>query len=100
MHLAKVPTPKKGHIIVRIVKEEEKTAGGIIMPETVKEGNFFKKAVVEAVGSNADNYTMETKVGDKILVKSALVELTDYTFKVQGEPHFLIREESGFYGWV
>lgn len=100
MNLAKVPKPKKGYIVVKLLNEEEKTSGGIIVPDTVKEMNFFTKAQVVAVGSDRDNYKIETKVGDKVLVKKGLIEMTDYTVKVLGESLFLINEESGFYGWI
>lgn len=100
MNLAKVPQPKRGFIVVKPLEEEEKTSAGILIPDTVKEMNFFKKAEVVAVGADTHNYEMETKVGDKILVNKQLLALSDYTIKVLGETMFIIREESGFFGWV
>ena len=101
MNLAKVPQPKKGYIVVKpLKKDEEKTESGIIIPDTVEGMGFFRKAEVVAVGADTANYTMETKVTDRILVNAKLMELTDYTISVLGEKMFIIREESGFYGWV
>lgn len=100
MNLAKVPQPKKGYIVVKPLEEEEKTSGGIIVPDTVKEMNFFRKSEVLAVGSDTQNYTMETKIGDKVLINKQLMDMTDYTVKVLGDTLFIIREENGFYGWV
>jgi len=102
MNLENYPKPKKGFIAVTVQKEKdtEKTKAGIIIPNEQKELNAFLKGEVKAVGADKDSYTMETKVGDKILVKKDLVKFADQMITVDFEEVYLIREQSGFYGWV
>jgi len=42
---------------------------------------------------------MQTKEGDIILVKKSLAQMSDLTLTVDDIPHYIIREEQGFYGW-
>jgi len=53
--------PLKDKVFVRYAEEEERTAGGIYVPETAKEKP--QKGTVEAVGSEVK----EVKVGNTIL---------------------------------
>ncbi len=53
--------PLKDRVFVRYAEEEERTAGGIYVPETAKEKP--QKGTVEAVGSEVK----EVKVGNTIL---------------------------------
>jgi chaperonin GroES len=62
--------PLRDRIIVRRLEEEEKTKGGIIIPDTAKEKP--QEAEVVAVGSgrvddNGKTVPVEVKVGDKVL---------------------------------
>jgi chaperonin GroES len=59
--------PLHDRVVVRRVDSEEKSAGGIIIPDTAKE-----KGVVEAVGPGARDdagkiITPDVKVGDRVL---------------------------------
>ena len=53
--------PLKERLFVRYSAEEEKTAGGLFIPDTAKEKP--QKGVVEAVGSEVK----DVKVGDTVL---------------------------------
>jgi chaperonin GroES len=58
-------TPIQDRVIVRAAAAEEKTAGGIIIPDTAKEKP--QKGVVVAVGSGKKDEPMTVKVGDTVL---------------------------------
>lgn len=63
-------TPLHDRVLVRRVESEEKTAGGLIIPETAKEKPA--EGIVVAVGAGArdedgDRIPMDVKEGDKIL---------------------------------
>jgi chaperonin GroES len=63
-------TPLHDRVLVRRVEAEEKTAGGIIIPDTAKEKP--QEGEVVAVGRGArdedgDRIEMDVKVGDRIL---------------------------------
>ena len=62
--------PLHDRVLVRRAEEEEKTAGGIIIPDTAKEKPMEGEIV--AVGSGARNDSgdiieLEVKVGDRVL---------------------------------
>ena len=62
--------PLHDRVVVRRLEAEEKTAGGIIIPDTAKEKP--SEGVIEAVGPGARDETgkivpLDVKVGDRIL---------------------------------
>ena len=62
--------PLHDRVVVRRVEAEEKTAGGIIIPDTAKEKP--SEGVIEAVGPGARDDSgklvpIDVKVGDRIL---------------------------------
>ncbi len=79
-------------VIKRIEEEEEKSPGGIIIPDTAKEKP--QKGEVMAVGpgrldDKGNRFPMEVKVGDKVLFsKYAGTEV-----KIQGEEYLIMRED-------
>jgi chaperonin GroES len=58
-------TPIHDRVIVRAAAAEEKTAGGIIIPDTAKEKP--QKGIVVAVGAGKKDEPMTVKVGDTVL---------------------------------
>jgi len=65
-------TPLHDRVLVRRVEAEEKTAGGIIIPDSAKEKP--QEGEVVAVGRGAkdedgDRIEMDVKVGDKIRIE-------------------------------
>ncbi|MCG2841031.1 co-chaperone GroES [Sandaracinobacter sp. RS1-74] len=63
-------TPLHDRVLVRRIEADEKTAGGIIIPDTAKEKP--QEGEVIAVGKGAkdddgDRIELDVKVGDKIL---------------------------------
>ena len=79
-------------VIVKRVEEEEKTKGGIIIPDTAKEkpveGEIL--AVGEGkVGDDGKKIALEVKPGDKVLFgKYAGTEI-----QIDGEEHLIMRED-------
>jgi chaperonin GroES len=84
--------PLQDRILVKRVDEDEKTSGGIIIPDTAKEKP--QEARVVAVGNgklldNGDTQPLDTKKGDRILFsKYAGTEVN-----LDGEEHLIIRED-------
>ena len=84
--------PLADRVVVKRTKEEEKTKGGIIIPDSAKEKPI--EGVVIAVGSgkvlkDGKSRPLDVKAGDKILFgKYAGTEV-----KLDGEEHVLLRED-------
>jgi chaperonin GroES len=74
------------------VKEEEKTKGGIIIPDTAKEKPVEGKVVAVGKGKILENgnlQPLEVKKGDKILFgKYAGTEIN-----IEGDEHLIMRED-------
>jgi chaperonin GroES len=84
--------PLHDRVLVRRVKEEEKTKGGIIIPDTAKEKPIEGKVI--AVGNGRVNdkgevRKLEVKVGDKVLFG----KYNGTEVKVDGEEHLILRED-------
>ena len=84
--------PLHDRILVRRVAENEKTAGGIIIPDTAKEKPLRGEVVATGNGKATDDgkrLPLEVKSGDQILFsKYAGTEL-----KLDGEELLMMREE-------
>jgi chaperonin GroES len=84
--------PLHDRIIVRRLEEEEKTKGGIIIPDTAKEKPIEGKVIAVGDGKVKEDGTklpMEVKVGDRILFsKYAGTEV-----KIEGEEHLIMRQD-------
>ncbi len=84
--------PLQDRVIVRRVKEEEKTKGGLFIPDTAKEKPV--EAIVIAVGNGKilEDGTLrkvEVKAGDRILFG----KYTGNEVKIDGEEALILREE-------
>ena len=91
-------TPLHDRVLVRRIEAEEKTAGGIIIPDTAKEKP--QEGEVVAVGKGAkdedgDRIELDVKVGDKILFG----KWSGTEVKIDGED-LLIMKESDIMGIV
>lgn len=87
--------PLADRIVVKPAEAEEKTAGGIILPDTVKEKPVEGTVVAAGPGKVADDgktVKMEVKVGDKVLYgKYSGTEVT-----INGEEYLIMRESDVF----
>lgn len=83
--------PLHDKVLIKRVDEENKTAGGIIIPDTAKEKP--SEGIVEAVGNgfraeDGKILPMSVKVGDRVLFgKWAGTEI-----KVNGESRLIVKE--------
>jgi chaperonin GroES len=90
--------PLHDRVLVRRVEAEEKTAGGIIIPDTAKEKPQEGEVVSVGSGTRADDgkiTPLDVKVGDKILFG----KWSGAEVKVGGED-LLIMKESDILGIV
>ncbi len=85
-------TPLHDRVIVKREDEEEKTKGGIIIPDTAKEKPVEGKIVAVGEGKLQDDgkrLTLDVKEGDRVLFgKYAGTEIT-----FDGEEYLIMREE-------
>jgi len=84
--------PLHDRVIVKRVEEEEKTKGGIIIPDTAKEKPVEGKVIAVGDGKLSDEgkkIPLEVKAGDRILFgKYAGTEI-----QIDGEEHLIMRED-------
>jgi chaperonin GroES len=84
--------PLHDRIIVKRTEEEEKTTGGIIIPDTAKEKPQQGKVIAVGKGkilANGKVNPMTVKKGDRVLFgKYAGTDI-----KIDGEEHLIMRED-------
>jgi len=84
--------PLNDRVIVTRVEKEQKTAGGIIIPDTAKEKPQEGKIVAAGPGKldeNGNRIPLEVKKGDRILFsKYAGTEI-----KIDGVEHIFMKED-------
>ena len=78
--------PLQDRVIIKRVKEEEKSKGGIIIPDSAKEKPIEGKVV--AVG-NGKVRALDIKAGDRILFG----KYSGTEVKLDGEEHLILRED-------
>jgi len=87
--------PLADRVVIQPKEAEEKTSGGIILPDTVKEKPVEGTIVAAGPGKVADNgelIKMDVKVGDKVLYgKYSGTEVT-----LGGEEYLIMRESDIF----
>jgi chaperonin GroES len=84
--------PLYDRVIVKRVNEEEKTKGGIIIPDTAKEKPLEGKVVAVGNGKLLEDGSvrpLQVKVGDRILFG----KYSGTEVKLEGEEHLIIRED-------
>ncbi|MFM7016499.1 MAG: co-chaperone GroES [Bacteroidota bacterium] len=82
--------PLADRVIVEVSPAEEKTASGLIIPDTAKEKP--QKGTVVAVGNGKKDEPMTVKVGDTVLYgKYAGTEVS-----VDGQEYLIMRESDIF----
>lgn len=78
--------PLSDRVLIEPKAAEEKTAGGIIIPDTAKEKPLQGKVV--AAGPGTQEVTMEVKAGDNVLYgKYAGTEIT-----IEGKEYLIMRQ--------
>jgi len=84
--------PLHDRVLVKRVEGEERTAGGIIIPETAKEKP--SQGIVVAVGEgkrdeDGKRISMDVKENDRILFS----KYSGTEVKIGGEEHLILRED-------
>src|SRR5207245_3546842 len=84
--------PLQDRVIVRRIEEkEERSVGGIIIPDTAKEKPQEGKVVAVGKGRREDGklIAVDVKAGDRVLFG----KYTGSEIKIDGEEHLILREE-------
>jgi chaperonin GroES len=84
--------PLQDRVIVKRIQEEEKTKGGIIIPDTAKEKPQEGKVVAVGKGKANDDgkvVPLDVKVNDRILFG----KYSGSEIVIDGEEHLIMREE-------
>jgi len=84
--------PLQDRLLVRRVEEEEKTKGGIIIPDTAKEKPIEGEVMAVGSGKVHDNgkvRPLEVKPGDRILFG----KYSGTDIKIDGVEHLILRED-------
>jgi len=84
--------PLQDRVIVQRIEEEEKTKGGIIIPDTAKEKPQEGKVVSVGkgkVGEDGKVIPLDVKAGDKILFG----KYSGTEVKLSGEEYLIMRED-------
>ena len=84
--------PLQDRVIVQRIEEEEKTKGGLIIPDTAKEKPQEGKVVAVGKGKLDDDgkiIPLEVKVNDRVLFG----KYSGTEINIDGEEHLIMREE-------
>jgi chaperonin GroES len=84
--------PLQDRILIKRVREEEKTKGGIIIPDTAKEKPVEGKVIAVGKGAiqkDGSIRKLEVKVGDTVL----FAKYSGSEVKLEGDDHLIMREE-------
>ena len=84
--------PLQDRVIVKRVKEEEKTKGGIIIPDTAKEKPMQGEVIAVGPGGRDDSGKLtpiDLKSGDRVLFG----KYSGTEVKLEGEERLIVRED-------
>jgi chaperonin GroES len=84
--------PLQDRILVQRVKEEEKTKGGIIIPDTAKEKPVEGRVISVGIGKlseKGNRIALEVQKGDRILFG----KYSGNEIKIEGEEYLIMRED-------
>ena len=83
--------PLHDRVIVKRIEEEERTKGGIIIPDTAKEKPQEGRVVAVGPGRKEDGKVikLDVKAGDRVL----FAKYSGTEVKLDGEDHIIMRED-------
>jgi chaperonin GroES len=84
--------PLQDRVIVKRIEEEEKTKGGIIIPDTAKEKPMEGKVIAVGKGKVLEDgkvHPPDVKAGDRVLFG----KYSGTEVKIDGEEHLIMRED-------
>ena len=79
--------PLHDRVIIKRLPEEEKTAGGLFIPDSAKERPM--RGTVVAVGPGSEKVKMQVKKGDVVL----FAKYAGTEFKLDGEECSIMRQD-------
>ncbi len=83
--------PLADRVVVKVLSKEEKTKGGILLPDTAKEKPQEGEIIAAGPGKMLDNGTRqapEVKVGDRVV----FAKYSGTEVKFDGEEYLIMRE--------
>lgn len=83
--------PVKDNVVVQLLEAEEKTRGGLFLPDTAKEKPQQGKVIAVGTGrrlKNGEIVKVDVKKGDKILFS----KYSGNEVKIEGEEYLIIGE--------
>jgi chaperonin GroES len=84
--------PLHDRVLIKRLDEEEKTAGGLYIPDTAKEKPIQGKVIAVGAGKRDKDgkvQALEVKAGDKVLFS----KYSGTEVKIDGDEHLIMREE-------
>jgi chaperonin GroES len=90
--------PLQDRVLIRRIEEEEKTKGGIIIPDTAKEKPMEGEVLAAGPGARGEDgklHPLDVKIGDRVLFG----KWSGTEIKVEGED-LVIMKESDIMGVV
>jgi chaperonin GroES len=84
--------PLHDRLIIKRIEEEEKTKGGIIIPDAAKEKPQEGRVIAVGDGKvleNGQRSPLSMKIGDKVLFG----KYSGTEIKIDGEEHLILRED-------
>ena len=84
--------PLQDRLLVRRVEEEEKTRGGLFIPDAAKERPLEGQVIAVGAGKRLDDGTLialDVKAGDRVLFG----KYSGTEIKVDGIDHIILRED-------
>ena len=90
--------PLQDRVLIRRIEQEEKTAGGIIIPDTAKEKPMEGEVVAVGSGARTEDgkvHPLDVKVGDRVLFG----KWSGTEIKIDGE-ELIVMKESDIMGVI
>jgi len=84
--------PLHDHVIVKRIEEDQKTKGGIIIPDTAKEKPQMGEVIVAGPGKRTEDgkvLALDVKKGDRVLFS----KYGGNDIKIEGEELLIMRED-------
>jgi chaperonin GroES len=83
--------PLSDRVVIKVLSGEEKTRGGIVLPDTAKEKPQEGEVIAVGPGRVLDNgqrLAPELKVGDRVI----FAKYSGTEVKIEGEEYLILRE--------
>ena len=79
--------PLKDRVVIQMVEQEEKTAGGLFLPTTAQEKLQFEKVIATSEFTAAED--RQVAVGDKVVFE----KYSGTEVKLDGQEYIIVKEK-------